>query len=267
MGKGSEMTTHDADSTIREDVQEETRTLTTPEGELGLQVRWSEGPGPFPALLFFHRGPGMDDGSRQAMNIFVRAGFLVVAPDRYYRSGAWQWFDPADLRTAGPDSALMTRFNALLAETTDEMVARDVGTVLDALAADARVRPGPMVTVGYCIGARSALRAMAAHPDVFAAGAALHPSFCVVPGPDSPHLVVPALRGVLYVGIGAEDKSSSPEQNRPLIDAVSELGERGVVEVHDGADHGFAVAGPGYHDEAATRSYRSVLSLFEKTFG
>jgi dienelactone hydrolase len=58
---------------------------------------------------------------------------------------------------------------------------------------------------------------------------------------------------------------SSPEANKPLIDAVSELGDRGIVEIFDGADHGFAVPGMSYHEEAAGRSYEQALDLFRKT--
>src|SRR3546814_14121655 len=59
---------------------------------------------------------------------------------------------------------------------------------------------GPKGCIGYCIGARSALRTMANHPDVFLAGVGLHPSFCATDQADSPHLAVPLLPGHLYIG-------------------------------------------------------------------
>lgn len=37
-----------------------------------------------------------------------------------------------------------------------------------------------------------------------------------------------------------------------------------MVEIHDGADHGFAVPGPTHHETAGNRSYGQALGLFER---
>ena len=120
-----------------------------------------------------------------------------------------------------------------------------------------------MGVIGFCIGARSVLRTIGNHPDVFTAGVALHPSFCVTDDADSPHLVVDGFEGMLYVGYGSEDQMQPATQGKPLIDATNGLsGGRGLAEVHDGADHGFAVPGGSYHDAAADRSYEKALEFF-----
>ena len=125
-----------------------------------------------------------------------------------------------------------------------------------------------MGCIGYCIGARSVLRTMANHPDLFAAGVGLHPSFCATKDADSPHLAVPSLPGHLYIGIGEADQMQSVEMNQPLIEAVGELGDRGTVEIHPGADHGFAVpSSPAYQEAAASRSYDQAFTIFEKALG
>jgi dienelactone hydrolase len=111
------------------------------------------------------------------------------------------------------------------------------------------------------------LRTIEAHPSQFGVGILLHPSFCVTGDGDSPHLVVDKFGGYIYVGIGAEDRMQSAEMNRPLIDAVDKLEERGLAEVHDGANHGFAVPGMAYHEPAATRSYEQALGMLEKGLG
>jgi carboxymethylenebutenolidase len=104
---------------------------------------------------------------------------------------------------------------------------------------------------------------MTAHPGVFAAGVALHPSFCVTDGVGSPHHTVPGISGSLYVGVSAADEISSAKDNEPLISAVGRRGGRGVAEVHPGAGHGFAVPGASWHDDAAHRSYQAAFRLFE----
>jgi carboxymethylenebutenolidase len=106
---------------------------------------------------------------------------------------------------------------------------------------------------------------MANHPETVVAGVGLHPSFCTTEDPDSPHLAVSSFAGHLYIGFGADDKMQSPEANKPLIEAVESLGDRGTVEIHEGADHGFAVPqGRGYNEAAASRSYEQAFSVFRR---
>jgi carboxymethylenebutenolidase len=242
----------------------ENRTITTRDGDMGVVVSHPDGAGPFPVVVFFHHGPGLDDGSRELITTIGDAGYYVVAPDRYWRQGSFLNFDMHALRSPDADPAAAAQFQAAFFGTTDDLVASDVDAVLGYLGADPAARGAPMGCIGYCIGARSVLRTLAAHPDTFTVGIALHPSFCVTDDDDSPHTGVATLPGHLYVGIGAEDQMSSAEANAPLIEAVAVLGDRGTVEVHDGANHGFAVPGPAFHETAASRSYEQALSLFAK---
>ena len=39
---------------------------------------------------------------------------------------------------------------------------------------------------------------------------------------------------------------------------------KGEAEVHDGADHGFSVFGPAYHEAAAARSYERAQAMFDR---
>lgn len=243
---------------------DEIRTITTDEGEMGVVVSHPDTGGPFPVVLFFHHGPGLDESSREAIRWISTAGYYVIAPDRYHRHGR---FLVMDLRRAmGPeaDPTERERFMEIFNGTTEEMVVADVGAVLEYVGSDPQAKPGPIGAIGYCIGARSVLRTIAAHPDRVNVGVLLHPSFCVTEGADSPHKVVEGYQGYLYVGIGAEDKMQSAAAHQPLIDAVRALNGRGEAEVHAGANHGFAVPGGAYHEAAATRSYERALDMFAK---
>jgi len=242
----------------------ETWTITKSDGELGVVVSSPDGEGPFPVIFFFHHGPGLDEGSKQSIQTLAEAGYYVVAPDRYWRYGPFLTFSPRELRSADTNPAVTKLFRTAIEGTTDAMVESDVQAILVHLGDYPEARRSPMGCIGFCIGARSVIRTMAAHPQLFTVGVALHPSFCVDDSDDSPHTDVVDLPGFLYVGIGAEDQMSSVETNRPLINAVAELGDRGKVDIHAGADHGFAVPGPSYHAVAASRSYDRALTLFAK---
>ena len=165
------------------------------------------------------------------------------------------------------DQEAMQRFMGLLTGTTEDMVDDDLRSVFEHLERDPAARGGAMGCIGYCIGARSVVCSMAAHPDRFAAGVGMHPSYCTVEGPDSPHLKVPSIPGSMYIAFGSEDTMQSPADNVPFIDAVNAMPDgRGEAEVLDGANHGFAVpGGPAHHPVAAGHAYEKAFALFART--
>jgi carboxymethylenebutenolidase len=220
-----------------------------------------DGDGPFPVVVFFHHGPGLDDPSKATMRFIADQGYYVVSHDRYHRDAEWYTLTP-ELRR---DEEEMRRFFGMLLATTEQMVSRDLAALLDHVDADpAAASDGKLSCIGFCIGGRSVVCTMAWHRDRFGAGAALHPSFCTTDQPDSPHLLVPDITGTLYVAFGSEDRSQSPADNVPFIDAVNAMPDgRGTAVVHEGADHGFAVLGsPAHHEQAATASYERAFALF-----
>jgi carboxymethylenebutenolidase len=243
---------------------EEMLSIPTPDGDMGAYVRRPDGNGPFPVIVYFHHGPGLDEGSKQSMQRLADEGYYVVSPDRYHREGAWLTFDPAQMGSGTPEGdKLRERMFSILLGTTDDMVESDLKALLVGLENEPAARGGSMGVIGFCIGARSVLRTIGNHPDVFTAGVALHPSFCTTKDEDSPHLAVPTYDGYLYVGFGAEDRMQAAADNMPFIDATNDMpGGRGLAEIHDGANHGFAVPGGAYHDAAADRSYEKALEFF-----
>jgi carboxymethylenebutenolidase len=241
----------------------ETRTIPTPDGDMGVHVVRPDGDGPFPVIVFFHHGPGLDDASKATMQLIADQGYYVVSHDRYHREAPWYSMTP-EMRN---DQDAMQRFWGVLMGTTEEMVDTDVRALLSHLEGDAAARDGALGCIGYCIGARSVVCTMAAHADRFAAGVGLHPSFCTTDQPDSPHLRVPSITGSMYIAFGAEDTMQSAADNVPFIDAINAMsGGRGEAEVLDGANHGFGVLhSPAYHEKAASHAYDKAFALYSMT--
>ena len=236
----------------------ETLTLTTPDGDMGVHIVRPDGDGPFPVIVYFHHGPGLDGGSKESMQSLADAGYYVISHDRYHREEPWLTMTP-EMRN-DPEAA--QRFWGILFGTTEDMVDTDLQAVFAHLDGDPAARDGAMACIGYCIGARSVVVMMARH-NRFAAGVGMHPSACTTDGPDSPHLLVPSIEGSLYVAFGSEDKMQSPEANVAFIEAVRAMsGGRGEADILEGANHGFAVPGPAYHEEAATTAYGKAFKLF-----
>lgn len=237
-------------------MQSYTETITSQSGVMGIHIVRPEGDGPFPVVVFFHHGPGLDDGSKETMAHIAQWGYYVVTHDRYHRAEPWY------VRGSRGDEDL-TKTMSLITGTSEADVAEDLDAILAWLPTDPAARAGAMGCIGYCIGARSALCTIRDHGELFRAAVGLHPSFCTTDEPDSPHLAVPFYTGSLYIGFGSADTMQPASANTALIDATNAL-EKGEAEVHDGADHGFGVHGGSYHDAAATRSYERVKVMFER---
>jgi carboxymethylenebutenolidase len=223
---------------------------------MGIHLMRPEGDGPFPVVVFFHHGPGHNDGSKQTMARIAEWGYYVITHDRYHRLEEWYVMQSRD------DAGLQKMFSLILG-TSEVEVAHDVGAVLEWVASDPAAADRPMACVGYCIGARSVLYAIGHRGDTFRAGAGLHPSLCTTDAPDSVHLNVPSYTGSLYIAFGSADTMQPASANRVLIDSTNALAN-GEAEIHEGADHGFAVYGDNYHDPAATRSYERIKSMFDR---
>ncbi|HVT75412.1 MAG TPA: dienelactone hydrolase family protein [Acidimicrobiales bacterium] len=240
----------------------ETLTLATPDGDMGIYVVRPDGASSYPVVVYFHHGPGLDDGSKESMQWIADRGYYVVSHDRYHRFEPWLVIT-AEMRK---DEEAMKRFGAAFGGTTEAMVEADLVALLDHLASDPAASEGAMGCIGYCIGARSVVLTLAHHGDRFAVGVGMHPSYCTTDQPDSPHLLVPSIDGSLYVAFGSEDKMQSPEANVPFIDAVRAMPDgRGEADILEGANHGFAVPQTaGYHAEAAKIAYAKAFALFDQ---
>ena len=237
-------------------MQTRTETITAPAGPMGVHVVRPDGDGPFPVVVFFHHGPGLDDGSKQTMAHLAEWGYYVVTHDRYHRAEPWY-----TMRSRSDDE--MKKLFGLVLGTTEDQVAEDLGALLSWLPSDPAARGGAMGCIGYCIGARSVLCTIRDRGEQFRAGVGLHPSFCTTEDPDSPHLAVPPYTGSLYIAFGSADQMQPASANTALIDATNALA-KGEAEIHDGADHGFGVFGPSYHEAAATRSYERAKVMFDR---
>ncbi len=233
-----------------------TETITSPSGPMGIHVVRPEGDGPFPVVVSFHHGPGLEQGSKDTMARIAEWGYYVISHDRYHRAEPWYTM------AARTDDEMKKMFG-LITETTEDQVAEDLGAVLDWLPSDPAAATGAMGCIGYCIGARSVLRTITDRGDQFRAGIGLHPSFCTTDQPDSPHLGVPSYTGSLYIGFGSADTMQPASDNTDLIDFTNAL-DKGEAEIHDGADHGFGVLGPSYHQAAGDRSYERTKVMLDR---
>ena len=124
---------------------EQMLSVPTPDGDMGAYVRRPDGDGPFPVVVYFHHGPGLDEGSKESMQLLADAGYYVVSPDRYHRDGPWLAFDPKVMRSGTPEGEqLSEKMMGVLMGTTDDMVESDLTALLAALEKEPAARKAPM---------------------------------------------------------------------------------------------------------------------------
>lgn len=241
--------------------------VQTADGPMTVAVRHPDGDGPFPVVVVFHDGPGLRPDVHDVTRTLADAGYYAVLPDLYHRIGPTISFDMAGIGK-GPGSPEFERLMAAVGSLDDDTVLADVAALLDTTAHDPAAGTGPKGAMGFCVGARLTFRLLASDPDGYAAGAAMHPSFCVTDDPDSPHTVIGTIPAELFVAFGAADTLASLEHNKPLRDELGRSSVRATVEIFDGADHGFMFPHlPAYHRHAASASWERTLALFDRALG
>jgi carboxymethylenebutenolidase len=185
------------------------------------------------------------------------AGYLVLVPDLFYRSGPYQF----DAKTSFSDEKQREKLMGMMGATPLALTEKDTAAFIQALTENGAT--GKLGAVGYCMGGARALIAAAAYPDRIAAAASFHGANLASDAPDSPHLRTRSMKAAIYVGSAGEDRGFPPEQSAKLAQALREAGLDYVLENYVGKAHGWAVPDHGVFDaEGAERHWRRLLTFF-----
>jgi carboxymethylenebutenolidase len=240
------------------DVEHEILDAPTPAGPMAVLRKRPAAEGDWPRVVMFHDGPGVRNATHEFSAKLAGEGYEVVVPDLYHRHGRMIGYEPAE-READP--TLVDRMRELMGTLTDEGIQADMDATLATLEVP---DDEPMLTIGFCLGARAVHRTMMRLPDRFLAGAMWHPSFLADDEPDSPHLTAASLTRPLYIGIGDADRMQPIEAHRRYFDAVEPL-DHVELAVFPGADHAFTWPDwPNYDERAAEASFEKTTALFRE---
>jgi len=204
-------------------------------------------------------------GPREAIDIMgerlANAGYVVLAPDLFYRFGSYGPFDGSSFGNGTARAEIMK----MIRETTQEMTKRDSAVFLDALEAEGV--SGPIGAVGYCMGGGRALTAAATYADRIAAAASFHGGNLASEAPDSPHRLASSIKARVYVGVAGVDGSFPPEQSARLAQALRIGGVDHIIENYIGMSHGWTVPDRGetYSEKGSERHWKRLLELFSET--
>ena len=192
-------------------------------------------------------------------------GYVVLVPDVYYRVGG---YEPFAIDTVFSDPVERGRLMDLAGTLTPAMSVRDADTFVDALTGRPEVTPGPVGTVGYCMGGRTSLIVAGYLGERVGACASIHGGgLGVVDDPDSPHCRAAFIGAPVYVGAARDDDSFDAEQKDTLCRAFDTAGVDYRIETFP-ALHGFAVTdNPTYDQGAADAHWHALAEFYASSLG
>jgi carboxymethylenebutenolidase len=216
-----------------------------------------------PGVLLLMDAFGVRPQIEQMADRIAARGFVVLAPNLFYRAGRVPVVPTEDLDDPEKRGALFERIMPLMQELTPERIASDGGAYLDRLE---QLGEGPVAITGYCLGGRVGWLIAAAHPQRVAALGGFHAGRLVTDDEDSPHLSADKLEAEVYIGAADNDPSMTPENIATLEQALEDAGVRYRSELYEGAAHGYTMADTAAYDEAAAeRHFTELFALLDRT--
>lgn len=238
--------------------------VTTPDGVADCYLT-GDGAGN-PGVLLIMDALGMRERIHEMADRIAAQGYVVLAPNVYYREGRAPLWETPDLADPESRAEFFKKLGPLMGPLMADGAAKVVSDAGAYLAALGERADGPVGVTGYCMGGRLGWTIAAAYPDRVAALGGFHTGNMVTDEPDSPHLLAPRVRAEVYWGHADQDGSMTPEHIAALDAAMDDAGVRHTTELYEGAQHGYTMSDMGAYDEAAAeRHFTALFDLLGRT--
>ena|SRR5947209_10838623 len=236
--------------------------ITTPDGVADAYLAKPDDDA-HPGVLFIMDAYGLRPTINQMVDRIAAEGYIVLAPNVFYRAGRAPVIPLPDLNDPEQRTSFFQKLRPLFEQLTPERIAADGTAYLDYLAEVGA--SGPVAIAGYCMGARVGWRIAATHPERVAALAGFHAGGLVTDDADSPHRSASELDAELYFGFADNDRSMTAEQIATLERTLDETGARYTSEIYEGAQHGYTMEDTAaYHEPSRERHFRELRALLER---
>ncbi|MGW2787304.1 dienelactone hydrolase family protein [Streptomyces populi] len=227
--------------------------IPTPDGRADALAAFPDDGERHPGVLLYMDAFGVRPELEERARELARHGYYVLVPNVFYRHGPAPVFDLPEHITQEARPAVFARVMPLIEAHDAERALRDADAFLEFLTAQPEVGAGPVGVIGYCMGAKLAVRTAAAHPGRVAAVAGFHPSPLMSDAPDSPHRLFPELTARVHLGIAESDMT--PEAVGALDRALSAAGVDHTCEIYPGTVHGFTMSDTDAFEASALRRH------------
>lgn len=221
------------------------------------------------AVIIWPDAFGLRPSMRDMGKRLAADGYVVLVPNPFYRvtKAPGIQMDAFSFQNAD-DMAALRKLMAGIG--TAGAAERDAVAFVAFLDRQKQVDTSKKIGVqGYCMGGPLTFRTAAAVPERVGAGASFHGGGLVTPAPDSPHTMIPKMKGRIYVAVASNDDARQPDAKDVLTKAFADAKVAGEVEVYKGL-HGWCVpdmpaeAGkPIYEKTDAERAWAKLLALYK----
>ncbi len=239
------------------EVTEKEVLIKTPDGECDAYFV-APASGKHPAVLVWPDIFGLRPAFRQMAKRLAESGYSVLVVNQFYRA---KKAPAAPDGTATPIGDLRPLAQALSPTTN----ATDAKAFIDWLDQQSAVDTAKKIgTIGYCMGGAIVMRTAAAVPDRVGAGCSFHGSGIATNDPNSPHLLVPKMKGAYLIAIAENDDERDPEAKDKLKKAFADAKLTAEIEVYP-AGHGWCPPDTRVHNpEQAEKAWSRMLATFAK---
>lgn len=246
-----------AEATVEKDVD-----IKTPDGTCDAALFYPSGSGSWPAVLIWTDNQGLRPVFRDIGRRMAAQGYTVLVPNPFYRSRrAPKQGDGFDF--ANPDD--QRKITALASTLTPGGMTTDGAALIAYLDTLPQTNKAKKAAVqGYCMGGPLTYRTAAAVPDRIGAAMTFHGGNLVNDTPDSPHLLIPKMKGEIHSAIAMGDDTRQPDAKDKLKAGFEAAKLTAVVQVYP-ANHGWCVPGGAAYDQAqAERAWAEVTDLYRR---
>lgn len=218
--------------------------------------------GRHPGVLVWTDIMGLRPAFRQMGKRLAEQGYSVLVPNPFYRKQRAPILPPGKGMEDPATRQILMGMGGSLNPQTNVTDARTFVPWLDAQASvDTKKKIG---TTGYCMGGPIVLRTAAEYPNRIGAGATFHGAALASDKPDSPHLLVPKMKGQFLIAIAESDDMMDPAAKTKLHEAFDAAKLKAEIEVYAGTKHGWCPPDSMVYDEKqAEHAWDRLLALFK----
>lgn len=220
--------------------------------------------GRHPAVLIWPDIFGLRPAFKEMATRLAGSGYAVLVVNPFYRSKrAPTAPEHADFNDPATRAALMALRGTLSPDTARVDAKAFIAFLDQQPAVDTRRK---IATTGYCMGGPLVLQTAAAVPERVGAGASFHGGGLATDKPDSPHLLIPAMKAQFLIAIAENDDAQEPAAKDRLREAFAKAGLPAEIEVYAGTKHGWCpIDSPVYDHDQAEKAWSRMLALFSRS--
>ncbi|MCW3845879.1 dienelactone hydrolase family protein [Sphingomonas sp. LB-2] len=235
-------------------------TITTPDGVCDAYFV-APARGKHPGVLVWPDIGGLRPAFRQMADRLAESGYAVLTVNPFYRSAKPPYTKEGEAPDAPEIRSRAMEYRKLL--TPDATIGDATAFIKFIDAQKETDRKRGIGTTGYCMGGPLVMRTAAAVNGRVRAGGSFHGGGLVTPNPDSPHLLVPQMKGRYLFAVAENDDQRAPQDKETLRAAFVAAKVPAEIEVYAGANHGWCPPDSRVYNQAqAEKAWARLLATF-----